>query len=242
VPLEFRNTIIERMMKIGSVRSVADHIVTDTGVNLPWPTLDDTGNEGAILAENSQVAQQDLVFGTNSLDAYMYTSKLVLVSLQLLNDAGFDVEHEAADLAGQPPRPRPEPALHRRHRLVAARRHRHQRDGRQDRRDGPGHLGDLRRLHRPDRLDRRRVPRRRQRQVDARPERCARSSARSRTARGGPLWEPSLQAGTPDSLLSYPIVLNNHMPVPAASAKPLLFGDFEQGYIVRDVSDVQVCA
>jgi len=51
------------------------------------------------------------------------------------------------------------------------------------------------------------------------------------------MWEPSLQAGAPDTLAGYGIKLNNDMPVPAANAKSIAFGDFEEGYLIRDVAD-----
>lgn len=239
VPLEFRNAIIERMMKIGSVRSVADHIRTDSGVNLPWPTLDDTGNEGAILAENSQVTQQDLVFGTNSLDAYMYTSKLVLVSLQLLNDAGFDIDTKLPVWLGN---------------RLGRVQNRHFTVGTgSSQPDGivtnatvgkTGATGQTLSLIYDDLIDL--IDSIDPAYLEAGNCKWMLGQALRRVVRkikdnqGRPLWEPSLQAGTPDSLLSYPLVLNNHMPVPAANAKSLLFGDFEQGYIVRDVNDVQV--
>src|SRR5664280_1390339 len=53
--------------------------------------MDDTANVGAILAENTQETQLDLTVGQTQLGAYMYTSKIVLVSLQLLQDAIIDV-------------------------------------------------------------------------------------------------------------------------------------------------------
>jgi HK97 family phage major capsid protein len=55
-----------------------------------------------------------------------------------------------------------------------------------------------------------------------------------------PLWQPSLQAGVADTLLGYGLVVNNDMPVPAANAKSVLFGDFQRGYVIRDVVGVQV--
>lgn len=55
-----------------------------------------------------------------------------------------------------------------------------------------------------------------------------------------PLWEPSLQVGVPDSILGYPVALNNYMATPAANAKTVLFGDINAAYVIRDVSDVAV--
>jgi HK97 family phage major capsid protein len=55
-----------------------------------------------------------------------------------------------------------------------------------------------------------------------------------------PLWEPSVQVGVPDSLLGYGYTINQDMPVMAADAKSILFGDFFAGYLIRDVRDVQL--
>ena len=48
------------------------------------------------------------------------------------------------------------------------------------------------------------------------------------------LWQPALSAGAPASLLSYPIAWAADMPVVAAGALPVAFGDFAQGYTIVD--------
>lgn len=45
------------------------------------------------------------------------------------------------------------------------------------------------------------------------------------------LWQPGLQAGQPNTLLGYRYETSTHMPVIAASAKPILFGDFSSYWI-----------
>jgi HK97 family phage major capsid protein len=55
-----------------------------------------------------------------------------------------------------------------------------------------------------------------------------------------PLWQPSMQAGVPDTILGYPITVNNDMPAMAANAYSILFGDFQRYYIVRQVRDIQM--
>ena len=50
-----------------------------------------------------------------------------------------------------------------------------------------------------------------------------------------PLWEPSVQAGQPDTLLGYPISINNHMAAVAQNAKSLGFGNIREAYVVRIV-------
>jgi HK97 family phage major capsid protein len=59
---------------------------------------------------------------------------------------------------------------------------------------------------------------------------------------GRPIWTPSYDAGigakatTPDSLLGYPVYINNDMPVPAANAFSLAFGNFAK-YMIRDAME-----
>lgn len=57
---------------------------------------------------------------------------------------------------------------------------------------------------------------------------------------GNYLWKPGLDADTPSSLLNKPIVENDDMPVVAANALPIAFGDFKRGYTIADVRGVRV--
>jgi HK97 family phage major capsid protein len=89
------------MKAFGGIRRLAEVIQTSDGSTLPFPTNDDTSNVGAILAENTQMTEQDVTLGTKSLGAYTYTSKLVRVSLQLLQDAEFDLDSWLARKLGE---------------------------------------------------------------------------------------------------------------------------------------------
>src|SRR5690606_11276142 len=71
---------------------IVRRIETATGNAIPWPTLDDTSNKGSLLTENTQVNPQDLTFNTKTLNAYKYSSDLILVSNELLQDSALDVE------------------------------------------------------------------------------------------------------------------------------------------------------
>jgi HK97 family phage major capsid protein len=48
------------------------------------------------------------------------------------------------------------------------------------------------------------------------------------------LWQPSFQAGQPETLLGYPIVECPDMPDVANAAYPILVGDFKRGYLIVD--------
>ena len=55
------------------------------------------------------------------------------------------------------------------------------------------------------------------------------------------LWQPSLQAGTPDTLNGYPVFPDPDVPVMGAVSKRVLgFGNIELAYIVRDVLGVTI--
>ena len=48
------------------------------------------------------------------------------------------------------------------------------------------------------------------------------------------LWQPSLQAGTPDTFMGYRVVEMEDMPDVAAGAFPLALGDCREGYLIVD--------
>jgi len=45
------------------------------------------------------------------------------------------------------------------------------------------------------------------------------------------LWQPSVQAGTPDTILNRPVATSQYMPTAAAGEKTILFGDFKYYWI-----------
>ena len=56
---------------------------------------------------------------------------------------------------------------------------------------------------------------------------------------GAYIWQPSLQAGTPATLLGYPIVLADDMPAVASGSLSAAFGNFEEGYTIVDRKGLQ---
>lgn len=54
------------------------------------------------------------------------------------------------------------------------------------------------------------------------------------------LWQPSFQAGRPQTLVGYPIIEMNDMPDQGANALSLVFGDFYAGYIIVDRVGISV--
>ena len=81
--------------------NVATIIRTDTGATLPFPTVNDTTNKGVRLAENTQVANQDVAFSIMNLGAFKYSSKMILVSVELMQDAGINLPEFLGSALGE---------------------------------------------------------------------------------------------------------------------------------------------
>jgi HK97 family phage major capsid protein len=88
---DFTREVELAMLSFGGMREVASVVRTATGADLPWPTSDDTSNEGEIIGENTEVTAQDLVFGSKTLKAFKYSSKIVKVSTELLQDSAVNL-------------------------------------------------------------------------------------------------------------------------------------------------------
>ncbi|MFQ5563871.1 MAG: phage major capsid protein [Parvularculaceae bacterium] len=59
-------------------------------------------------------------------------------------------------------------------------------------------------------------------------------------ADGNYLWQPSLQAGEPATLLGYPVTEAEDMPDVATDSHSIVFGDFSRGYLIVDRVGVRV--
>ncbi|MEV8354627.1 phage major capsid protein [Streptomyces niveus] len=237
IPTDTLARITETMKAYGGLLGAANIITTTSGNPLNWPTNDDTNNVGAILAENSQITEQDVTLGQKTLGAYTYTSKLVRLSLQLIQDDAFGVEGWLARKLGE-----------RIGRAVAA----HLATGTgSSQPEGlftnatagkTGAAGQVTSVIYDDLVDL-------QHSIDPAYRATARwamSDSALKVVRklkdgeGRPLWEPSVQAGSPSMLLGSPILIDNGIPVPAASAKSIGFGDINAAYVVRQVSGGQL--
>ncbi|HVR31903.1 MAG TPA: phage major capsid protein [Acidimicrobiia bacterium] len=93
VPEGFYTRIVEAMKSFGGIRGAGLTVVrTDSGNDIPVPQSDDTANAGALIAENTEATEQDIAFTQALFKAYTFTSKIVRVPNQLLQDSGFDMD------------------------------------------------------------------------------------------------------------------------------------------------------
>ena len=75
-------------------------ITTGTGADMPIPTNDDTTNKGELITELAQNSQQPFTFNQVTLKAYMFSSKISLVSFQLLQDSAINIDTFVGNMLG----------------------------------------------------------------------------------------------------------------------------------------------
>ena len=100
-PDEMMRPIDIALLQFGGVRQVATVITTDTGNPLPIPTTNDTSQVGEIIAENAAVNTQDIVFGQLVLNSFLFSSKEVAVSIQLMQDSDTNMPNLVGRLLGE---------------------------------------------------------------------------------------------------------------------------------------------
>jgi HK97 family phage major capsid protein len=94
VPQGFVAELIKRLAAWGPMLDpgITRQIETTSGNQLDWPAMDDTGNVGVLLAENTADTDQDLAFTNRVLDAFKYSTRSIKVSEELLQDTAIDIE------------------------------------------------------------------------------------------------------------------------------------------------------
>lgn len=236
VPETFRNTMTETMKAFGGLLGICAVITTADGGDLSWPTNDDTGNEGALLSENTQVPDQDITVGRRELGAYIFTSKMVKLSWKLMRDSAFDLEGWLPRKLGE-----------RIGRAVAGYLITgtgvKQPEGltTQIRVGKQGASGQTTSVTFDDLVDLEHSIDPAYRGPNCRYLMHDSSLKVIRKLKDGdqrPLWVPVPAPGFSATINGWGYTIDNKMPEPGASAKSLAFGDFQAGYVVRQVQGV----
>ncbi|CAM0041494.1 major head protein [Vibrio phage K394] len=92
VPDEFQSRVIEQMKAYGGIANNCNVLTTSDGRTFDWSTTDGTADIGDFIAENTKAGQQDVDFGTIQVGAKKLTSKVILISNELLNDTGIAMD------------------------------------------------------------------------------------------------------------------------------------------------------
>ncbi len=91
VPDEDMPSIVEALKAFGGMRTVSTVVQTRSGADLPIPTDDDTSAVGEIINENTEHGEGDIAFGQVILQGFLYSSKIIKVSRQFLQDFNGDI-------------------------------------------------------------------------------------------------------------------------------------------------------
>jgi HK97 family phage major capsid protein len=242
VATEVATQVLEALKQYGGMRKVAEVIQTGMGNPMQFPTSDGTSEEGEIIAENGTATNLDASFGTVGLPVYKFSSKVMAVPFELLQDSNVDIETFV------------------RNRLVT-------RLGRITNRKftvgsgtaepngmftaaGVGRVGangqtgtviydDLVELQHS--ID----PRYRE-EGDATwmmHDQSVKVIRKIKDSQGRPIFVPGYEQGSPkglpDTLLGDPIQINQHAPTMAANATSIAYGDMHN-YKIRDVMAVEM--
>lgn len=236
VATEVAQVVADALKSLGGMRSVATVIQTTMGNTINYPNSDGTAEEGEEVSQNVVASDADINFGVTPIEVFKYSSKVVTVPVELLQDAAVDIEafvntrcvarvgritnrrFTTGSGTGQPKG------------IVVA--------------SVAGKVGatgqtatvlvdDLIDLEHSVDYAYRELGRCRWMMHDQ----TYKVVKKLKDSTGRPLFIPGydgLGGRAPDTLLGYPITINNHMPTMAANAKSILFGDFSY-YIIRDV-------
>jgi len=102
VPEGFINTLEINMVAFGGMLQAADIWRTDSGNEVPWPTASDTDNTGEIVAESSdQDGSTDPTFAAVIFGATKYSSKMVKIPEELIEDSAFDISSVIGAMLGE---------------------------------------------------------------------------------------------------------------------------------------------
>jgi HK97 family phage major capsid protein len=84
--------LIDQLKMYGGIRNVATILSMDQGNPMSFPTSDGTSEVGELIAENTTATGADPTFGTLALNVYKFSSKIVAVPFELLQDSQIDIE------------------------------------------------------------------------------------------------------------------------------------------------------
>lgn len=211
-------------------------LVTRGGEPLVFPTLNDSVSTGRLIAENQQAGNAELSFGTVTIGAYKYTSDVVLISNELIEDAELDVVAEVREamalrlgrianlhLTTGDGANKPYGILNGAGTTAAA---------------SPSAIAgdDLINLEHAIDPAYRRLPSCRFMFNDS----TFKAIRKLKDGQGNYLWQPAdIRSGAPSTILGYPYVINPALSDIGSGNKSVLFGPMEK-YAVRIVRDIAI--
>ena len=101
VPDEFIRPLENALLWYGGMRQVAEIHSSAHGGSWPIPTSNDTNQKGAIVDEDAQVPVQEIIYGQVTLGAYKFSSKMVHISVELMQDSATNMSADIGMKLGE---------------------------------------------------------------------------------------------------------------------------------------------
>lgn len=234
IPRGFSDMLEVSMLAYGGVEKVADIFETETGNTLDWPTITDSANTGRLLAINTAATETALAYGQTVFAAYKFSSDMVTVPVELMQDSAFGMDAHVAEMLG----------------IRLGRVHNtYQTTGTGSSQPQGISVGSssgvtaasttevtadelLDLVHSIDPAYR------------SQPgagfmfnDTALKKLRKLKDGEGRYLWQAGMNTGAPDSLLGYPITINQDMPAMTTGLKPILFGALKK-FKIRKVKGI----
>jgi HK97 family phage major capsid protein len=240
VPDEMMRPLEVALLAHGGMRQVSQVIRTNTGADLPMPTLNDTTNAGALLGETLEHTELDLDFNQLVLNAYKYTSRRVAMSVEYLQDNAINAASRIGSILGE---------------RIARITNQHFTTGTGNAQPKGivvaatssgittasataityDEIVDLK--HSVDPAYRAQGARFMFKDSVLKILKKIKVAQYSGDTGGWPLWRAGLAAGDPDTIDGDPYTINQDMAAPTSTQKAMLYGLLSK-YIIRDVRDI----
>lgn len=103
IPDGFQAELDRGVKAFGGMFEAARIWKTSTGNQVVWPQNNDTANKAYLLAEAADAATsaEATIFGQATFNAYKYTSGLIRISTELLQDSAFDMPSILSELLSE---------------------------------------------------------------------------------------------------------------------------------------------
>ncbi len=240
VPSEVAAMVIDALKAFGGMREAAQVISSASGNDWAYPSSDGTSEVGEIVAQNAAATGADITFGTVPLTVYKYSSKKIALPWELIQDSAVDVVafvvNRLAQRIGR---------ITNSHYTVGTGSS--QPYGLMARASSGkvGTTGQTTSVIYDDLVDLIHSVNRSYRNGASfmMADSSVKVVRKIKDSQGRPIFNPGYETGVPggapDTLLGYPLNVNDDVAAMAANAKSIAFGQMSQ-YVIRDVMDVQI--
>lgn len=101
VDTETQKTVYEEQVTWGAIYALTKKINTERGNNITWPVAEEGLTRGVIIGEAQNHGKSETTFSSEIMGAHKISSRIILVSDELLQDSWFDIAAYVLRIARQ---------------------------------------------------------------------------------------------------------------------------------------------